>query len=109
MGSLHTFVDLPPFYKASLVTEVGEGTSGGSCAGSSEPHPGSDVSLPPSPVVTWICLNIRGLGNEGANRTLSGHPCLSNLSVRDFLNPQVTAKIHLPAEDKMTFNGEPQR
>lgn len=109
MGGLHTSVDLPPHYKDSLVTEVGEGTSGRSCAGSSESYPGSDGPLPPSPVVTWICLNIMGLGNEGANRRFCGHHCLLNISARDFLNPQVTARIHLPAEDKMTFNGKPLR
>lgn len=52
-------MDLPPHYKDSLATEVGEGTYGGSRAGSSEPHPGSDGLFPTSPVVMWICLNIK--------------------------------------------------
>lgn len=101
-------MDLPPHYKDSLVTEVGEGTSGGSCAGSSEPHPGSSSTLTSSHM---DLPKYQGLGNKVETRTFSGHHCLLlvSLSARDFLNPQVTARIRLPAEDKMTFNGKPQR
>lgn len=63
----------------------------------------------PSVVVMWTCLSGRGPGNEGAGRTLSGHHCLLNLSARDLPNPQAMASTCWPAEDKITFNGKPQR